>query len=104
MKRRAVILMAALAVVGCVLTGCGSSIQGTYSDGPGSVLLDVRSGGEAKLSFMGDAAPCSYTVEGDKLNLTCKGDLGKVAFTIHDDGSLTGPPGSFVSALRKTKS
>ena len=104
MKRREVMLMAALLVAGSVLTGCGSSIQGTYSDGPGSVLLEVRSGGEAKLTFMGDAASCNYTVEGDKLNLGCKGQTGKMAFTIHDDGSLTGPPGSFVSALRKTKS
>jgi len=36
--------------------------------------------------------------------LDCKGDPGKVTFTIHDDGSLTGPPGTFMPALRKRKS
>ncbi len=84
--------------------GCGSSVQGTYSDPNGAFTLELKSGGNAAFTFMGQTAQCTYTVDGNKLMLDCKGDPGKVTFTIHDDGSLTGPPGTFMPALRKTKS
>ena len=100
---RDAILMAALCGLSCALVSCGSGMKGTYSDGAGSFLLDLKSGGEATFTFMGDAAPCSYAVDGNKLTLNCKGEAGKVVMTVHDDGSLTGPPGTFMPALRKTK-
>ena len=81
----------------------GSGLKGTYSDPGGAVLLDIRSGGEASLTMMGEVAPCTYDSNGDKLSLSCKGDKDKLVFTIHDDGSLTGPPGTFIPALRKKK-
>ncbi len=103
LSRNAVVL-AALISLSCALAACGSGVQGTYSDGAGSLLLELRSGGQASFTFMGDVASCTYTVDGKKLTLNCKGEAGKTVFTIHDDGSLTGPPGSFMPALRKTKS
>lgn len=101
---RVAILLAILAGLSCTLAACGSGVQGTYSDGSGSLLLELRSSGQANFTFMGDVASCTYTVDGKRLTLTCKGEAGKTVFTIHGDGSLTGPPGSFMPALRKTKS
>jgi hypothetical protein len=52
---------------------------------------------------MGDVADCTYNTSGHELTLDCKGAAGRIGFTIHDDGSLTGPPGSFMPMLRKQK-
>lgn len=87
---------------GCA--SCGSSgMTGTYSDPAGAVLLELKSGGKANFTFMGDVEDCAYTTSRPHLNLNCKGNLGTVVFTIHDDGSLTGPPGSFMPGLRRGK-
>jgi hypothetical protein len=84
---------------GC--TSCGSGPQGTYSDPVGSFILELRSGGKATFTVMGDAASCTYRVDGNKLMLACKND--KATFTMNDDGSLTSPPGTFMPPLRKGK-
>ena len=84
-------------------TGCNSGPSGTYSDANGAVLLELKSGGKANITFMGDVADCSDSTSGNQLTLNCKGQAGKIVFTIHDDGSLTGPPGSFMPMLRKQK-
>lgn len=86
-----------------VLAACHSGMSGTYSDANGAVILELRSGGKANFTFMGDVEDCSYDTSGKKLTLKCNGGLGTVAFAIHDDGSLTGPPGSFMPPLRKQK-
>ena len=86
------------------LTACTSGMKGTYSDPMGAFVLDLKSADKAAFTFAGEMADCSYTTEGSQLLLDCKGDAGKTIFTIHDDGSLTGPPGSFIPALRKRKS
>ena len=96
-------LSAGTAIVsGC--TSCGSSgMAGTYTDPAGAVLLELKSGGKANFTFMGDVEDCTYKASHPHLNLNCKGELGSVVLTIHDDGSLTGPPGSFMPGLRKEK-
>lgn len=87
----------------------GSSVQGTYSNEMGTVL-DLRSGGGAVLTYLGEVSPksgkdaCTYTAEEKTVHLTCPatgGDL-KLDFYIHDDGSLTGNP--MFGVLRKSKS
>lgn len=84
--------------------GCHSGPSGTYTDANGAVILELRSGGQANFTFMGDVENCSYTISGRQLTLTCKGSPAPTTvFTIHDDGSLTGPPGSFMPPLRKEK-
>lgn len=100
---RRLILVAAAACLSLVVASCGSSVTGTYSDANGAFTLELRSGGKAAFTFMGETASCTYAVDGKKLNLNCEGDAGKTVFTIHDDGSLTGPPGTFLPALRKRK-
>jgi len=97
------IIVAGLACLSLVFASCGSSVAGTYSDTNGAFILELRSGGKAAFTFMGETASCTYAVDGTKLDLNCEGDAGKTVFTIHDDGSLTGPPGTFIPALRKHK-
>lgn len=85
--------------------GCNSGPKGTYTDANGAVILELRSGGKANFTFMGDVEDCTYESSGKKLTLTCKGSPAPVTvFNIHDDGSLTGPPGTFMPPLRKEKS
>ncbi len=88
------ILLTSLLTCAVLLTiGCTSGPSGTYSDANGAVLLELKSGGKANITFMGDVADCTDSTSGHQLTLDCKGQAGKIAFTIHDDGSLTGPPG-----------
>jgi hypothetical protein len=88
----------------CIVTGCSSGPRGTYTDAMGAVILELRSGGNARLTFSGNVEECTYTTNKAALTLSCKGDATPTLFTIHDDGSLTGPAGSFMPPLRKQKS
>jgi hypothetical protein len=91
--------------VALLICGCNSGPKGTYTDANGAVILELRSGGKANFTFMGDVEECSYKTGDRQLTLTCKGSPAPVTvFNIHDDGSLTGPPGSFMPPLRKEKS
>lgn len=95
----------AFSAAALVFSGCNSDggMKGTYTDPAGAVLLELRSGGKANFTFMGDVEDCTYSTSRPHLNLNCKGNLGAVVLTIHDDGSLTGPPGSFMPGLHKEK-
>ena len=84
-----------------LVSGCNSGPRGTYTDANGAVILELRSGGSANFTFMGDVQDCTYESSGKQLTLSCKGEAGKTVFNIHDDGSLTGPAGSFMPPLRK---
>ena len=66
-------------------------------------MLDLQSGGKANLTVAGESAPCTYSVSGKSVSLTCPGQAGSVVFTVQDDGSLAGPPGTFISPLQKAK-
>lgn len=87
-----------------LFSGCNSGPRGTYTDANGAVILELKGGGKANFTFMGDVQDCTYDSAGKQLTLTCKGEAGKTVFNIHEDGSLTGPPGSFMPPLRKEKS
>jgi len=78
---------------------CGSSgVEGTYSNGS-SVVLDIRSGGKADLTMLGELEHCTWKATDQKVTLTCNRD--SVDFIRHDDGSLGGPV--FVGTLTKSK-
>jgi hypothetical protein len=81
---------------------CGSRFEGTYANANGTIILELRSGGKAALTFLGETRQCTYATGGEQLTLDCEGQ--KTVFTGHDDESLTGPPGSMIGALRKSKS
>lgn len=98
------ILLAGMFAGAGLVVGCGcSSLPGTYSDPNGAMTLEIKSGGSANLSFMGQTAACTYAVSGQKLSLDCKGDAGKITLTIRDDGSLAGPADSLFPPLQKRK-
>ena len=101
--RDSISLIAGVVVV--LISGCNSDPSGTYTDANGAVILELRSGGKANFTFMGDVEACTYESSGKQLTLNCKGSPAPVTvFNIHDDGSLTGPAGSFMPPLRKEKS
>lgn len=93
-------LVLVLAVTSLVITcACGGGFAGTYSNG--SAMLEFRSGGQVVLTFMGDSKTCTYQKSGTKVALNCP-EVGAMELTVHDDGSLTGPPGSWMGIFHKT--
>ena len=98
-----VIVLASLSSMTCTASS-NDGIQGTYSDGPGTLILELRSTGKAEITDHGDSEQCTYTVSEKRLNLDCKGQWGKTVFAIHDDQSLTVVGSAFpMPALRKQK-
>jgi phosphohistidine swiveling domain-containing protein len=95
------VFIAAMMLAVPTIGGCGSKTEGTYTNTGGMVTLDLKSGGKATFTMMGESIPCAYKVSGDKVNLDCTPKGEKVDFMIHDDGSLTGP--SFIGSMKKSK-
>jgi hypothetical protein len=96
------VLIASVIVAIGVIGGCGSKMDGTYTNTGGMVTLDLKSGGKATFTMMGESLPCTYKVKDDKVMLDCTPKGEKVDFMIHADGSLTGP--GFVGAMKKSTS
>ena len=83
------------------IAGCGgSNTEGTYTSNMGNVVLDLKSGGKATFTLMGESMPCKYNVKGEKLVLDCTPKGEKVDFVIHGDGSLSGP--GFIGSMKKS--
>jgi hypothetical protein len=79
---------------------CGAGgLEGTYSTSAGNVVLELRSGGKANFTIMGETQACTWKADDSKVLLTCKGD--SVNFVRHDDGSLSGP--GFVGQMKRSK-
>src|SRR5438128_11803503 len=98
-RLREFVLLAVVFTLSLTGAACGASgIEGTYSNG-GSVVLDLRSGGKAELTMLGEQEHCTWKATDQKLTVTCKGD--SVDFIRHDDGSLGGPV--FVGTPTKSK-
>jgi hypothetical protein len=88
-------------IAAAALWGCGSSLTGTYSDANGAFTLVLKSGGTATFTFAGMPANCTYTSSGNMLNLNCEGGQGPLVMTVQSDGTLVGPPGTFMPPLKK---
>lgn len=85
-------------------TACRKSVEGTYSNANGSIILELKSGGNASFTVMGEVEPCSYTSDKDQITLDCKDE--QTVFTRHSDESLTGPSSgmfAMIGALKKSK-
>ena len=52
-----IVILAAVIAVVVVIGGCGSKVEGTYSNGS-MVTLDLKSGGKAMFTMMGESIPC----------------------------------------------
>ena len=84
---------------GAVLAG--SKVEGTYENAQGNASIEFMPGGKAHFSFHGAGGYGKYKVEGDKLTLFVEDET--TVFTINADNSLTGPPDSFLTRLKKKK-
>jgi hypothetical protein len=94
------VLTAAIISSGC--SSCSASgLEGTYRNANGMATLELRSGGNAALSAMGENHVCTYKKDDTKLLLTCP-NQDVMTITIHDDGSLTAD-GTFIGAMTKAK-
>ena len=82
-------------------SSAGSNMEGTYTSALGNVVLDLKAGGKAIFTLMGESMPCTYTVKGEKLVLDCTPQGEKVDFVIHGDGSISGP--GFIGSMKKSK-
>ncbi len=92
-----VVVTLTIALVIFAASGC-NSLVGTYSNANGSIVLDLKSGGKASLTFKGESKPCTYTKEKEQVTVDCEGN--KTVFTIRDDRSLTGP--GLIGVLKKS--
>ena len=79
--------------------GCGSKLNGTYTNPSGIAMLELKSGGKATMGLGGETRDCTYTEDGKQVRLSCAGD--KISLRINDDGSLFAP--GFAGVMRKTK-
>ncbi|MGQ0568765.1 MAG: hypothetical protein ACT4P5_04420 [Armatimonadota bacterium] len=77
---------------------------GTYSNANGSITLDVKKGGKASFTALGDTEECTYTTDGDKtLTLDCpEPPAGKFVFTRQSDESIVAD-NPMVGRLAKSK-
>src|SRR5580658_1543738 len=94
---RVIILGSSVMFMSQLLSGCG--VEGKYSDQTGMINLELQSGGKATLGAMGQAEPCTYKTDGDKVDITCHGET--TTFTKQSDGSLAPPAGAMIGLLKK---
>jgi hypothetical protein len=98
---RTVVLAAIVVCLSYAISGCGSGIQGTYTEPGGNYKLELKSGGKANLTVARVTSQCTYTLSGSSITLTCDGYDDNMILTVHDDGSLTCLPGTPLPTLRK---
>ncbi len=98
---RALVTAAILFSLCYTIAGCASGNQGTYTEPGGNYVLVLKSSGKADLTAANVTTPCTYTQTGSTITLTCEDFDDSIILTLHDDGSLTSPPGSLLPTLRK---
>ena len=80
-------------IAAVLLSGCPGFFEhdptGKYSDASGSMALELKAQRKATLTFLGQSRDCTYSAEGNKVNLACGADVGNVDFVINSDGSLS---------------
>ena len=94
-----IILLVVLSVIVPAVSYSAPNMEGMYSSG--MVTLDLKAGGKATFTMMGESMPCIYKTTDDKLLLDCTPKGDKVDFIIHGDGSISGP--GFIGNMKKSK-
>jgi hypothetical protein len=94
-----VLLLLAFFVIVPAVSQSAPNMEGTYSSG--MVTLDLKLGGKAIFTMMGESMPCVYKTTDDKVLLDCTPKGEKVDFIIHGDGSISGP--GFIGNMKKSK-
>ena len=97
-------LLVSVLAAAALAVGCGSNPEGKYRDAQGAVTLELK-GGKASLNYGPIRIDGTYIVDGDKI--TIRPTVGETSqtmvFTVNNDGSIDGPPGSDITKLRKAK-
>jgi len=76
--------------IGSVAAGCDSKrIPGTYADATGTIVLELKRDGSARLTSPTRSEECKYSVGVDTIPVSCPG--GDQIFAVGPDGSLTTP-------------
>jgi hypothetical protein len=83
---------------------CGRS-QGLYRDPTGTISVEFEKG-KTRLSLGAYVIEGTYKIDGNQI--IASGNFGPLipnpcVFTINEDGSLDGPPGSMIPRLQKIK-
>jgi hypothetical protein len=100
-------IAAAGLAMACLSIGCGgeaaarsnAAVAGAYTNAEGNASVEFMSGGTAQFSLHGVGGRCTYAQTERTITLTCEGET--TAFTVEDDGALTGPPDSFLTRMKK---
>ena len=88
---RRVLFVAAALCFTITLVGCGSKVDGKYTDKSGLATIEFKSG-KATLTTLGNTLTSDYTVDGDKVTLTGPPPM---TLTINKDGNLEGNGNTF---------
>lgn len=90
-------VLVAVVAIGAMLTGCGSGLDGTYSDQMGIVEYQFKSNGTARMNTMGTVMEVNYKIDGEELHLEMMDGVSQI-FRIEDNGeALVGPMGMTLS-------
>src|SRR5262245_720133 len=103
-ERKSLSLLARLAacmIIAACLTGCGKSLNGTYTGETllGTVTVEMKGGHRALSSMMGQTRELTYSIDGDKVIFDT--GKGKEVYTIQQDGSLISDNGLMRVTLKK---
>ena len=73
------------------LAGCGSGMEGTWSDRLGAMQYRFKPGGTVSVVVMGIATELKYTIDGR--HVTILSPRGNQVLDLQADGTLAGPLG-----------
>ncbi len=91
-----------LVIAVLLLSGCGSKIDGTYTDSSRTVTYTFKSNGTVLMSTMGTEVELKYEVDGDKIKIqTAPQGSASLVLTLLDDGSIQGPMGIKLTKEKK---
>lgn len=101
MTRALVLLLALTGLLAIVLSvrAADAKIQGLYGNAENNASIEFLAGGKAHFALSGPRGVGTYKINGQKLTLTIANE--STEFTVTQDGSLVGPPGTQLSLLKK---
>jgi len=82
-----------------LIAGCGSGgIEGTYHHPQGAFVLELAPDNNASVQIFGQTVICSYSVQGDRVDLSCPREASMVQSMLgtlarNKDGTLSSASG-----------
>jgi hypothetical protein len=103
-KSTGLVLLLVLTVF--VAASCGGRSDpwlGTYSNSNGSITLDVKGGGKASFTALGQTLECTYTTREQTMSLNCPEPAGNFTFGRQSDGSIVAQDNPIIGRLTKSQ-